>query len=434
MDFRGGCSSKCRRTVVALSFVGLACGARSELLPGNVNSTAGGNPPIAHAGTTASSGTASSGTAGISAGTGGASAGTSGTNTGGGGDNAPTAESCRALQVVGDSTHTCALTAAHTVRCWGDNTFGQLGDGTNANRSTPGPEMLSGVKALAASAGLTCAVTLAGRVECWGVTNGLLGKSTAELPLTRSPVTITQGADDIVLSPAAACALTQTGGVRCWGADFDGRSGLEAHSPPDTDALSGVRSLNASPESSIVCAVTTGDTLRCWLYAVGEATLRGPSVDLLDAVQSVSAGSRTCVVTHDARLRCWYGVDFRGHPMHAMLLEGGAGPFNIDSLTNIAAVSASNDGGCLLTTQGGVRCWGAGESGQLGDGSLASRYDITGQDVVSDAGSVLAVTQRSCAITNDGRLYCWGAGRYGELGDGNVKSMQSKPMRIPLCP
>ena len=124
--------------------------------------------------------------------------------------------------VAGGSSHTCALTAAGGVLCWGANGGGRLGDGTSEARLTPTPVsgLGSGVTAIAVGGSHTCALTQAGSVLCWGNNwYGQLGDGSTESRFTPTPVTgLGAGVTAISAAGSHTCALTQAGGVLCWGA------------------------------------------------------------------------------------------------------------------------------------------------------------------------------------------------------------------------
>ena len=342
----------------------------------------------------------------------------------------------RATAVSAGENHTCALLASGAVRCWGQNTWGQLGRGTGdltpvGDDEVPGevPPVDLGGRAIAISAGLvhTCAVLASGRVRCWGAdTDGELGSGDSdgssvgddETPATLPPVDL-GGARATAVSAGAShtCALLTSGKVRCWGNDTFGQLGSGDGDP-----------------------TPVGDD---------ETPAALPPVDLGGArATAVSAGSfHTCVILTKGNVRCWGSDDVGqlgsgdGDPTSVGDDETPASMPPVDlGATKVTAVSAGASHTCVVLAGGKVHCWGLGFAGMLGYGNTNTVGDdevpaVAGAvDVGGDAAAVATGEDHSCAVLTGGPLRCWGFNDAGELGHGNTTPVGDNEVPAQVAP
>ncbi|MDO8261825.1 MAG: hypothetical protein Q7T21_01220 [Gallionella sp.] len=278
--------------------------------------------------------------------------------------------------------YSCALTTAGGVKCWGDNRSGQLGDNSRTQHLTPVDVtgLTSGVTAIAAGGGAhTCALTTAGGVKCWGYNGfGQLGDNSTTNRLT--PVDVTGLASGVTAIDAGAyhtCALTTAGGVKCWGGggNLGDNSTTTRLTPVDVTGLaSGVMAITAGGR----CALTTAGGVKCWGYngfgQLGDnsTTNRLTPVDvtgLASGVTAIDAGAyHTCALTAAGGVKCWGLNNFGqlGDNSSTQRLT----PVDVTGLASgMTAIDVGITHTCALTTASAVKCWGNNDWGMLGDGS-----------------------------------------------------------------
>lgn len=299
---------------------------------------------------------------------------------------------------VGGS-HACALTSTGVAHCWGSNSAGRLGDGTTTNRTTPVP-VSGGISFASISAGgtHTCGLTPLGVAYCWGLNlNGQLGDNT----INSKPVPTLVAGGHTFASIAAGvnhtCGVTTLGVGLCWGNNTfgqlgDGTSGTSRIVPTAVDGALTFSRISGASEHS--CGLATGGAAWCWGNNGTNPTLAGRLGD------GTTTASRLSPVA----------------------VTGGL------TFTDVKVVGVFS---CGRTAAGEVLCWGANDSGQLGDGSFTSRTAPTplAGGVTWDAFAVGSF--HGCAIRDAGRTFCWGQNTLGQVGDGTV---QNRNAPVPVRP
>ena len=330
--------------------------------------------------------------------------------------------------LVGGGAHTCALTTAGSVKCWGYNYFGQLGNSSNADAGQPVDVtgLASGVTALAAGYEHTCALVNGG-VQCWG------------LNYTNKPVPVpglTSGVTALVSGSAHLCAI-HNGVMVCWGDNQGGQLGNGSLSDSATPVV-----VTGLPGTVTAIGAGGGDTcalvnaqLYCWggddSGQLGRGTMTRTSVpwalnDLYgQTITSIKGGSlHTCALTSAGRVMCW------GNNMHGELGDGKGEvmplfstlPVQVSGITGGASALGGGETYSCAVVNGGAWCWGSNYYGELGDGTQDRRlvpvavsglsHGVTGLSSSPDVDD----TFHTCAVVNGGAM-CWGSNYNGELGN-----------------
>lgn len=287
------------------------------------------------------------------------------------------------IALTAGGRHTCVLVGGGVPVCWGDNGLGQIGVDTT-NQSTT-PVYVSGhiadATAIAAGGSHTCVLTAEGGVKCWGNNSaGQLGDGTTDSRSTPEYVSgLTSGVSAIVAGWEHTCVRTNVGEVKCWGKNSAGQLGdgtTGQHAAPVL--INGLHVSAIAAGYYHTCAQTVGGTLMCWgnnsSGQLGDGTTNQRNLpepvsgDTSDVKELAAAQDHTCALTVDHGVKCW-GANSSGQ-LGDESTSPHSVPKDVNNLTNgVAAIAADHLHTCALMMGGGVKCWGNNYSGQLGNGT-----------------------------------------------------------------
>ena len=331
--------------------------------------------------------------------------------------------------IGGGSQHSAALLADGTVRTWGNNGYGQLGNGGTTNSNVPVTVSgLSNVVTLAAPGFHTLALLNNGTVRAWGGNNfGQLGNGSNSD--SNVPVTVSNLSNVVSVSGGVihSIALLANGTVRTWGYNPFGQLGngnnIDSNVPVTVTGLSDVVAVTGAFYGSM--ALLADGTVRTWGYNLGDGSNTSSNVPVtvsgLSNVAGIGMGSgHSLAVLTDGTVRTWgnntYGQLGTGNNTNSTT------PVTVGGLSGVISVAAGDYHSLALLTDGTVRTWGSNNNGQLGNGSIISSNVPVIVSGLANVNSISGGLFHSMALLADGTVRTWGNNSYGQLGNGSNTS------------
>ncbi|MGZ4494956.1 MAG: RCC1 domain-containing protein [Nocardioides sp.] len=336
-----------------------------------------------------------------------------------------------ATAVSAGGGQSCSTLADGTAKCWGANSYGELGDGTTTQRLTPtNLPSTAGWRQVTTGGSTTCGIQNDGSAWCWGLNHrGQVGDGTRTRRLAPVRVGTAMNWSQISTGWWHTCGVRTDGTAWCWGDNANGELG----DGTTTRRLTPVRVAGGGEWTSVVtggwhsCGLRTDGTAWCWGSNTFGQLGDGTSTRRLTPVRVGTANDwrvltsswlSTCGIEEGGALSCWGGND-RGQ-LGDGTVANHYSPTSIAAGTAFADVSTGEAHTCAVTTVGTLWCWGDNAYGQLGDGTTTARTRPGQVGTDSDWARVSASWFHSCAVRTGGDTWCWGDNQTGKLGDGTT--------------
>ena len=324
---------------------------------------------------------------------------------------------------------------------WGDDTSGELGDDTTlADKTSPvAITGLLGPAALAAGGLHSLALMPDGTMKAWGENgDGQVGNNTTTDQRTPVPVSEIASAVAIAAGGKHSLAVLLDGTVRAWGKNSNGQLGdsttTTRKTPVTVSGLTGVTAVSAGTSHSL--ALKSDGTVLAWglntngRLGDGTTTQRKTPVPVLNlgGVTAIAAGgAHSLALTSDGSVWAW-GLNTSGQLGDGTTTQRLV-PVAVSGLTNVVAIAAGDNHSLALRSDGSLWAWGSNVSGQIGDNTSGSANNratpvqVKGPGGVGNLQNVVSIdagTAHSLAAKSDGTVWAWGSGADGRLGNGST--------------
>ena len=341
--------------------------------------------------------------------------------------------------------HTCGVTKIGAVYCWGLGTSGQLGNGVFATSTRPVAVSAADLAFRSISAGEvhTCGVTTTSVIYCWGENGfGQLGDGSTTTSAVPVKVSHTLAFRSVSAGARYTCAVANVNQAFCWGANSEGQLGIGTTSntsvPLQVQGIVGTSALTIDADATHTCGTLRAGTVYCWgnnqFGQLGDGTTTSSTIPVPVTgglvFRSLGTGNvHTCGVTTAGAPVCW-GNNSEGQLGDGTFIDR-ASPTAVAGGLTLQTIATGEDHSCGVTSTGTAHCWGDNQYGHLGDGTTA---DQASPIPVSGGIAFTALSGggiHTCGTTATGATYCWGDNRVGQLGDGTT-TQRSTP--APIAP
>ncbi len=296
-----------------------------------------------------------------------------------------------AQTVAAGGWHSLAICSDSTVKAFGENATGELGDGTSTDRNNP--------------------------VSVIGLT---------------SIVSVSGGGDQL---EAHSLALKSNGTVWSWGSNIYGGLGngsiTNTTVPGQVLLLTGIKAISAGGWHSV--ALKSDGTVWAWGWNIdgqlGDGTYTDKAVPAqvpgLTGVTAIAAGTyHVLALKNDGTVWAW------GDNVSGQIGDGSTSdrttPVQVTGLTGVIKIATGRFFSLAVKSDGTVWTWGENLYGQLGDGTTADRHTPVQVSNLTGATAIATCGAFEChVVKNDGTVWAWGRNSYGNLGDGTTTHRSS---------